>query len=60
MRAAVLESIGSPLVVKDIPDPQPAAGDAVLQVLAVPIVSCAKHVFSGALPYPSLVPLVPG
>jgi hypothetical protein len=60
MRAAVLESIGSPVVLKDIPEPQPQAGDAVLTVLSTPILAYAKHIFSGQLAYPSLVPLVPG
>jgi NADPH:quinone reductase-like Zn-dependent oxidoreductase len=60
MRAAVLESIPSTLVLKEIPDPTPAAGDAVVKVLAVHVLSYAKHVFSGALPYENLLPLVPG
>src|SRR6202035_5317689 len=60
MRAVVFESTNSPLAIKDLPDPQPAAGDAVLKVLAVPIQDYAKYIFSGALPYPNLLPLVPG
>jgi hypothetical protein len=60
MRAVVLETKGSPIVLKEIPDPLPQAGDAVLEVIAVPVLSYAKHVFSGALPYPTLLPLVPG
>ena len=60
MRAAILESIGSTVVLKDIPEPQAQAGDAVLQVLSTPILAYAKHVFSGKLAYPFLVPLVPG
>jgi len=60
MRAAVLESIPSSLVIKEIPDPKPAAGDAVVKVLAVHVLSYAKQVFSGELPYPNLLPLVPG
>lgn len=58
MRAAVLEKIGSPLVVKDIPDPKPGAGDAVLKVLAVPVLSIARQL-AGSLPFPE-VPYVPG
>lgn len=60
MRAAVFESVGSPVVLKEIDEPQAQAGDAVLKVLSTPILAYAKHVFSGKLPYPSLVPLVPG
>lgn len=60
MRAVVFESTELPLAIKDLPDPQAAAGDAVLKVLAVPVLGYAKDVFSGALPCPSLLPLVPG
>jgi alcohol dehydrogenase len=60
MRAAVLESVGSELVLTELPDPVTGAGDAILKVLAVPVLSYAKDVFSGARPYPNLVPLVPG
>jgi D-arabinose 1-dehydrogenase-like Zn-dependent alcohol dehydrogenase len=60
MRAVVLESKGTPLLIKDIPEPTPNAGDAVLQVLSIPVLSYAKHFISGSLPYPTLLPLVPG
>jgi len=60
MRAAVFERVGSTLTLKDIPEPKPAVGDAVILVLAVPILGYAKQIFSGALPYPNLMPLVPG
>jgi alcohol dehydrogenase len=60
MRAAVLENVGSPLVLKHLPDPTPAAGDVVLKVLAVPVLNYAKEVFSGERQYPNLFPLVPG
>jgi alcohol dehydrogenase len=60
MRAAVLEANATSLILKDIPEPTPGAGDAVLQVLAAPVASYSKDVFSGALPYPTLKPIVPG
>ena len=60
MRSVIFESVGSPIVLKDIPEPKAQAGDAVLQVLSTPILAYAKDIFSGELPYPCLVPLVPG
>jgi len=60
MRAAVLENVGSQLIFKHLPDPTPAAGDAVLKVIAVPVLNYAKEVFSGDRAYPNLSPLVPG
>ena len=60
MRAAVLERLGSLPVLKDVPDPQPSVGDAVIQVLAVPLVSYAKEIFLGTRQYPNLTPLIPG
>jgi alcohol dehydrogenase len=60
MRAAVLESIGSSLVIQDLPDPKPGAGDAVLRVLAAPVLGYQKYILNGAMQYPNLFPFVPG
>jgi len=60
MRAAVLQSFGSPLRAETLTDPEPGAGEVVVDVAAAPVLSYAKEVFSGAREYPLLLPLVPG
>jgi NADPH:quinone reductase-like Zn-dependent oxidoreductase len=60
MRAAVLEKRGSPLLLTEVPDPQPGPGDAVLKVLATGVLPYHKDVFEGKRPYPFLTPLIPG
>jgi alcohol dehydrogenase len=60
MEAAVLQSFGSPLALRTVPDPQPGPGEVVVAVAAAPVLSYAREVFSGAREYPLLVPLVPG
>lgn len=60
MRAAVLRSFGSPLEVASLPEPEPGAGEVVVDVVAAPVLSYAREVFSGAREYPLLAPLVPG
>jgi alcohol dehydrogenase len=60
MKAAILNAFGQPLVVKDIPEPLPGAGEVVVRVLATPVLAFAHEVFSGERNYPLLLPLVPG
>jgi alcohol dehydrogenase len=60
MKAAVLRSFGSPLRTQTLPDPDPGAGEVVVDVAAAPVLSYAKEVFTGTRQYPLLVPLVPG
>ncbi len=60
MNAAVLEAFGSPLVVKTLPDPQPGAGEVVVDVVAAPVLPYAAEVFGGARGYPTLLPLAVG
>ena len=43
MKAAVLQSIGSPLVIEDIPDPEPGLSDLVLKVGACGICGTDLH-----------------
>jgi alcohol dehydrogenase len=59
MKAAVLRSFGSSLQAETLPDPDPGAGEVVVDVAAPPVLSYAKEVFSGERQYPLLVPLVP-
>lgn len=60
MKAAVLTAFGTPLVIENLPDPQPGAGEVVVEVLAAPVLSYMHEVFSGSRPYPLLLPLAVG
>jgi alcohol dehydrogenase len=60
MKAAMLKAIGQPLTVEDIPEPVPAAGEALVRVLATPVLVYAQEVFTGERDYPLVLPLVPG
>lgn len=60
MKAAVLTSFGTPLVIKTLPDPVPAAGELVVDVLTAPVFSYTDEVISGARQYPLLLPLAMG
>jgi propanol-preferring alcohol dehydrogenase len=55
----VLERPGEPLVLRDLPDPEPAAGQVLLEVLACGVCRTDLHVVDGELPNPKL-PLVLG
>lgn len=60
MKAAILKAFGTPLVIENLPDPQPGAGEVVVDVAAAPVLSYAKEVFSGVRQYPLLLPLAVG
>jgi alcohol dehydrogenase, propanol-preferring len=59
MRAMVLDRIGSPLVMRERPIPQPAAGEILIAVSACGVCRTDLHVVDGELPNPKL-PIVPG
>lgn len=59
MKAAVLEKPGEPLVIKDIPDPEPGDGQILLKVHACGVCRSDLHVIDGDLDDPKL-PLVLG
>ena len=59
MRAMVLEAPGNPLVVAERPDPEPAAGEVIVRVIACGVCRTDLHVYDGELPEPKL-PLVLG
>jgi propanol-preferring alcohol dehydrogenase len=59
MRAQVLEKSGTPLVMKEMPVPVPAAGEVLVRVSACGICRTDLHVVDGELDNPSL-PLIPG
>jgi propanol-preferring alcohol dehydrogenase len=59
MRAMVLDAPGRPLRLADLPDPEPAGGEALLRVHACGVCRTDLHVLDGELPDPKL-PLVLG
>ncbi|MFZ3598396.1 alcohol dehydrogenase catalytic domain-containing protein [Streptomyces sp. BH104] len=60
MRAAVLTTFGAPLAVRELPDPEPHAGEVLVEVLAACVAPYADEVFGGARDYPLVPPVVPG
>src|SRR5215216_1579674 len=59
MRAMVLESVGEPLVERELPDPEPAEGQVLIEVSACGVCRTDLHIVDGELTEPKL-PLVPG
>jgi len=59
MRAMVLERVGQPLKLTELPVPEPNEGELLLKVLACGICRTDLHVVDGELTEPRL-PLVPG
>jgi propanol-preferring alcohol dehydrogenase len=59
MRAMVLEAARTPLRLLELPDPEPGAGQVLLEVHACAVCRTDLHVVDGELPRPKL-PLVPG
>src|SRR5215212_8892183 len=59
MRAMVLEQATTPLELQDLPDPEPADGQVLLDVHACAVCRTDLHVVDGELDRPKL-PLVPG
>ena len=60
MKAAVLEAFGTPLTLKDVPEPTIGTGEVIVDVVAAPVLSYADEVFSGARRYLLPTPVVPG
>lgn len=59
MQAMVLESPGTPLVLKKVPLPLPAAGQVLIKVTACGVCRTDLHILDGELTVPVL-PLIPG
>ncbi len=59
MRAMVLESVGSPLRLRERPVPEPGQGQVRVRVRACAVCRTDLHVVDGDLPHPRL-PLIPG
>jgi alcohol dehydrogenase len=60
MKAAVLREFGTPLIIEDLPTPHPSAGEAVVDMVAAPVLPYTHEVLSGARQYPLLLPLAIG
>ncbi|PRY45246.1 alcohol dehydrogenase catalytic domain-containing protein [Umezawaea tangerina] len=60
MKAAVLENFGSPLSVREVPDPVLGTGEVVVDVVATGVLPYAAEVFSGERRYLLTLPVVPG
>lgn len=59
MKAMLLESLGQPLVLREVEKPSPASGQVLLKVTACAVCRTDLHVVDGELPHPKL-PLIPG
>lgn len=59
MRAMILEEPRRPLVLRDLPIPEPARGQVLVRVAACAVCRTDLHVVDGELPHPKL-PLIPG
>ncbi|MBD8526516.1 zinc-dependent alcohol dehydrogenase family protein [Pseudomarimonas arenosa] len=59
MHAMCLEAYGQPLVWRELPDPEPSAGELLIQVEACAVCRTDLHVVDGDLPAQPL-PIIPG
>ncbi len=60
MKAAVLKTLGQPLVVETVPDPVIGTGEVIVDVVAAGMLAYARDVFSGKRQYMLELPIVPG
>jgi len=60
MKAAVLEALGTPLVVKDVPEPVLGTGEVLVDMHAARVLAYAADVFSGQRQYLFTPPVIPG
>jgi alcohol dehydrogenase, propanol-preferring len=58
MRMMVLDRPSTPLVLRERPVPQPAAGEILVEIAACGVCRTDLHVVDGELPHPKL-PIVP-
>lgn len=52
MKAAILEQVGSPMVVEDIPEPKPRQGEVLVKVAACGVCHTDLHVIKGEVKFP--------
>ena len=60
MKAAVLKSFGSPLVVENVPEPVLGTGEVIVDVATSRVLAYAGEVFSGKRNYLLTPPVIPG
>ena len=60
MKAAVLKSFGSPLVIEDVPAPVLGTGEVIVDIVAARVLSYSNEVFSGERQYMLDLPVIPG
>jgi alcohol dehydrogenase len=60
MKAVVLESVGSPLVVKDVPEPTLGTGEVLVDVVASFVLAYAGEALSGKRRFLFSTPMIPG
>ncbi|MBB4381418.1 zinc-binding alcohol dehydrogenase family protein [Bradyrhizobium sp. SBR1B] len=60
MKAAVLKSLGSPLVIEDVPKPTIGTGEVVVDIVATRVLSYMNEVFDGTRNYALDLPVIPG
>src|ERR1700761_7530078 len=60
MKAAILKSFGSPLVIEDVPEPAIGTGEVVVDVVATRVLSYMNEVLDGTRNYALDLPIIPG
>nr|AIK19765.1 alcohol dehydrogenase [Crypthecodinium cohnii]AIK19769.1 alcohol dehydrogenase [Crypthecodinium cohnii]AIK19771.1 alcohol dehydrogenase [Crypthecodinium cohnii] len=60
MKAAIVEEFGKPIVVKDIPVPQPGYGEVLIKVIASGVCHTDLHVREGDWIVKPKLPIIPG
>jgi propanol-preferring alcohol dehydrogenase len=60
MRAAVAEKIGEPLVLRELPVPEPGAGEILVRIVTSGVCHTDIHVIDGDWPMKMRFPMIPG
>ncbi len=60
MKAAVVKAFGKPLVIEDVPVPQPGPGELLVKVKACGVCHTDLHAASGDWPVKPMPPFIPG
>src|SRR5438270_8525043 len=60
MKAAVVETFGEPLVVREVPVPQPGPGQALVEIIASGVCHTDLHAAEGDWPVKPTLPFIPG
>jgi propanol-preferring alcohol dehydrogenase len=60
MQAAVVEKFGEPLVVREVPTPEPGPGQALVEIVATGVCHTDLHAAEGDWPVKPTVPFTPG